>query len=190
MISDASGDSRGALNPTAAMVRQINGHTQIPMIGREVVDRSHQIHRTVQAGGLTCQGPSAPDQCFDARVKYFGHQRGWFGAIPPEYHRLKNLDPFEQVAGQVYYINRAVEAGLSDIDTARWLQVEYEQFCMAPEQVFNKIMEKFAQQGCSVDWSYTGPEQFQCANQVRMSRQNCQRIIDAYKSHSGIDIIP
>lgn len=126
----------------------------------------------------------------ESRVKYFSDRRTWYSFKPREYDRLKALDPFEQVAGQVYFTNRAIEEGLDKIDAPRGLRVSYEEFCTAPERVFNQITEKFSQQGYRVTWSYTGPEQFQSTNQVRLPRGDCKRIIDAYKSFSGMDITP
>jgi len=124
----------------------------------------------------------------ETRVRYYGDQRAWVGAKPRELHMLQALDPFEQVAGQLYFTNRAIEEGLGQIDAARGLRVSYEEFCTAPERVFNQIIEKLSQQGYRVNWSYTGPEQFQSTNQVRLPRGDCKKIIDAYKSFSGMDI--
>jgi len=106
----------------------------------------------------------------EARVKYSGDRRAWWSVKPKEYDILKDLDPFKQVAGQVYFTNRAIEEGFGKIDAARGLQVSYEEFCTAPEQVFNQITEKLSQQGYRVNWNYTGPEQFQSTNQVRLPR--------------------
>lgn len=126
----------------------------------------------------------------EARAKYFGDRRPWHSFKPREYHELKELDPIEQVVGQIYFTNRAIEEGLSQIHAARGLQINYEQFCMAPEQAFDKIIEKLAQQGYEVDWSYTGPEKFQSANWVRLPEDDCERIVNAYKHFSGMDVTP
>jgi len=126
----------------------------------------------------------------EARIKHFGDVSTWYSFKPKEYDTLKVLDPVEQVSGQVYFTNRAIEEGLDQIDATRGLHVSYEQFCTAPERVFNQIKEKFSQQGYRVNWIYTGPEQFQSTNQFRLPREDCKRIIDAYKSFSGMDITP
>ena len=126
----------------------------------------------------------------EARVKYSGDRREWWSVKPKEYSMLEDLDPFEQVAGQVHFTNRAIEEGLEQVDATRGLRVSYEEFCTAPDRVFNQITEKLSQQGYRVNWSYTGPEQFQSTNQVRLPRGDCERITDAYKSLSGMDITP
>jgi hypothetical protein len=124
----------------------------------------------------------------ESRVKFFGDRRGWYGAKPKEYDMLQTLDPIEQVAGQVYFTDRAIEEGLGQIDAARGMQVSYEDFCMAPERVFHLITKKFGQQGYEVAWNYTGPGRFQPANRVRLPKEDCARIIDAYKRFSGVEL--
>lgn len=126
----------------------------------------------------------------EAREKYFGDRKAWYSFKSREYDRLQELDPIEQVAGQVYFANRAVEKGLGQINAVKGLRVSYEQFCAAPEGVFYQITEKLSQQGYRADWCYTGPEQFQSTNHIRLPREDSQRIIEAYKDFSGIEITP
>jgi len=125
----------------------------------------------------------------EARVKFSGHRRAWYSFQPAEYDKLKKFAPCEQVAGQVYFTNRAIEKGLEQIDTRRWLQVNYEGFCVNPEQVFYQIADKFAQQGHQVDdWRYKGLERFESTNQVRITEKDCRKIICAYRRFSGTEI--
>ena len=98
---------------------------------------------------------------------------------------LKDLDPIEQVVGQVYFTSRAMEEDLARVDEVRKVQVGYEEFCAAPRRVFYRIIERFAQQGCAVEWEYKGPEQFQPTNQIRLPRRECERICAAYRRFSG-----
>ncbi|MGM0609231.1 MAG: sulfotransferase, partial [Candidatus Muiribacteriota bacterium] len=69
----------------------------------------------------------------------------------------KDLDPVTQSAGQLYYINRAVKKGLSNVDPSRKIVVEYEDFCKNPKVIFDHLLEKL---GMS-EFKYDGPEQFQ-----------------------------
>lgn len=125
-----------------------------------------------------------------SRMQYFGNDRAWYSIKPQEFEALKDLDPFEQVAGQVYFTNRAIMEGLDRINAARTLTVKYEDFCQHPEQVFELIQAKLEQQGTPVQWDYEGPSQFRSADQVRVPEQDCARIIAAYKRFSGFDIDP
>jgi hypothetical protein len=124
----------------------------------------------------------------EARVKYYSDRSMWYSFKPREYDDLKDLDPFEQVAGQVYFTNRAIENGLAQIDNSRWIKVSYEEFCKAPAELFKHILEKFAQQGFRVKWSYTGVKNFQPTNRIRLSEEDLKETIGAWKHFSGRNI--
>jgi hypothetical protein len=125
-----------------------------------------------------------------ARVNYNGNMNTWFSFKPREYDILKDLDPYRQVAGQVYYTNAAIESQLEKIDSPRRLHVRYEKFCKNPSRVFEEIMKKLSLQGHSFNWSYEGQANFLNRNRVLLPQQDCQKIIEAYKSLSGRDIKP
>ena len=125
----------------------------------------------------------------ETRVKFYDDQRSWYSFKPTEYNELKELNPLEQVAGQVYYTNNAIERGLGKIDFSRWLQVSYEEFCASPKQVFYQILEKLALQEFEIDnLDYMGPERFQSTNQIRLPEEYCRRIINTYKHFSGVEL--
>lgn len=126
----------------------------------------------------------------ESRVRYFGNRRTWYSIKPREYETLKDLDPFDQVAGQVYFTNRGIQKGLDQVDTARTLVVGYEDFCSNPKLTFDQILTRFHQQGVHVHWDYEGPRQFTSANQVHLPEQDCTRILAAYQRWSGLEIRP
>jgi hypothetical protein len=126
----------------------------------------------------------------ESREKYFGHRLAWYSIRPREYVMLKNLDPIEQVAGQVYFTNRAIEDGLSRIEASRKLVVDYESFCQSPEAIFVQIVDSLGQQNYHAQWKYAGPEQFRTTNQIRVSTKDCERIAEAYRRFSGEDTFP
>jgi sulfotransferase family protein len=123
-----------------------------------------------------------------ARTSFFGSSKQWYSFKPIEYENLKDLDPFEQVAGQVYFTNRAIEKGLAQIDNSRWIKVRYEDFCKAPEKLFNNILKKFAKQGYSTKWNYTGSKGFKSTNLIRLNQKDLNKIIGAWKHFSGKNI--
>ena len=124
----------------------------------------------------------------EARTSFFGSWRQWYSFKPIEYENLKDLDPYEQVAAQVYFTNRAIEKGLAQIDNSRWIKVSYEEFCKAPAELFNQILKKFAQQDYKVKWNYTGLKYFQSTNQIKLNKKYLNRIIGAWKIFSGKNI--
>jgi hypothetical protein len=124
----------------------------------------------------------------EARVKYYGNIEDWYSVKPKEYTMLKNLPPHEQVAGQIFYTNRTIEESLGQISASRWLQIDYEDFCQNPEPVFREIAGKLSEQGYEMDRTYIGPGRFESTNLVRVSEEECETIIAAYKKISGTEI--
>ena len=94
----------------------------------------------------------------EARRKQLGSESEWYSFKIPEYHELKEMDPITQVAGQLYYINKAVSRGISSVDESRKLTVQYEDFCRNPGHVYEELMVKLhsGKSGCE----YHGPRQF------------------------------
>jgi len=126
----------------------------------------------------------------NTRVRYAGSRDVWWSFKPREYKWLKDLDPIEQVAGQVYFINRGIEEGLRQINSSRSLQVNYEDFCSASRAVFEQIKEKMAQHGYILEGDYAGPKKLESSNKVRLPEDDVEKIIEAYERFSGIEIDP
>jgi hypothetical protein len=123
-----------------------------------------------------------------ARIDFYGDSSAWYSVKPPEYDSLRDLSPIEQVSGQVYYTNKAIEDGLNQISSHKSLIVNYEDFCENPEQIFNQIKQGYNQLGYENSWIYHGPEQFHSTNKLKLSPEECELIIKAYKRISGINL--
>ncbi len=123
-----------------------------------------------------------------ARVSFYGDIEKWYSVKPAEYEALRDLSPYEQVAGQVYYTNRSIEKGLEGIDPERYLQFGYEEFCADPKLVFDSIVCKFAQQGFKKNMTYIGTRMFDVRNKIQFSEEDCNNIREAYRKLSGMDI--
>ena len=98
---------------------------------------------------------------------------------------LKDLDIYHQVAGQVYFTNRAVEQGLSEIQDMNWLSVSYEEFCKSPQKIYRQLKERLSRLGYDVAPRYSGPKSFESTNQVRLSKQQFNLISKAYEEFLG-----
>lgn len=109
----------------------------------------------------TCREPLANIASgLDARRRQYGDIDTWYSFKIPEYEQLKSLSPHEQVAGQVFHINRAVEEGLSHLSDERKLVVEYEAFCRSPEYYYRQLRDRLASLGCAIPEAYNGPVEF------------------------------
>jgi hypothetical protein len=99
----------------------------------------------------------------EARKRQLGSEDAWYSFRIPEYEQLKELDPIEQAAGQVHYINKAVTEGLAKVDHSRKLVVHYEDFCVDPKRIFDQLCETAGMQS---ENRYSGEISF------RLSREN------------------
>lgn len=95
------------------------------------------------------------ESALKARERQFGSIDKWYSFKIPEYHDLIQKNPYEQVAGQIYHINGAVEAGLAQVAEHKKMIVEYEEFCKDPRLVFEELKQKLADNGFKTDAQYT-----------------------------------
>lgn len=65
----------------------------------------------------------------EARKRQYGDINTWYSFKIREYPELKDLDPLESVAGQIFAINRSVEQGIEKLPEHKKLIVQYEDFC-------------------------------------------------------------
>lgn len=93
----------------------------------------------------------------DARKRQLGSESAWYSFKIPEYELIKNLDPIAQTAGQICFINKAIEHGLANVTKSRKLVISYEEFCSDPERIFQQIKQKL---NLGQAHSYQGPASF------------------------------
>ena len=123
----------------------------------------------------------------ESRRKFFGTEEKWYSVRPPEYAWLKERDPVTQVAGQVYYVRKAVEAGMAQVAAPRGLSVDYKRFCEAPAETWEAIRSKMAAQGYALDGEYRGPRRFEVTNQIRVPAKRWTEIQDAWSAIQQAD---
>ncbi len=93
-----------------------------------------------------------------ARQRQFGSAETWYSFKIPEYPQLRELDPVSQCAGQVSYINRALDRGMATVDQSRKLEIEYEQFCRDPRAVYLSLVDRLGLTEMASE--YGGPRSF------------------------------
>lgn len=126
----------------------------------------------------------------EARRKFFGDERHWYSVKPREFDQLESLDPFEQVAGQTYYVNRGIAQELERVDRSRYVEIDYEEFCRDPMALDRKLARLLENRGCRLHRPYEGPEHFESGNQLRLPCEARTRLVDAYEKLSGVDVSP
>ena len=95
-----------------------------------------------------------------ARERQLGSIENWYSFKIPEYEDLIKLNPYEQAAGQVHFINQAVEDGLKDVPEHKKITINYEDFCNDPKSFYDLLVEKLNIQGYSTEQPYDGEASF------------------------------
>jgi hypothetical protein len=114
-----------------------------------------------------------------ARRDYSGTIDDWYSFRPQEYPILKELDPYLQVAGQIHYLNQAIETALREMPAERQLQVQYEDFCGDPAKVYAQLRACCLAQGYELDANYLGPSNFSATDRITATTEETRRIVDA-----------
>lgn len=98
----------------------------------------------------------------NARKMQFGNESTWYSFKIPEMEQLLRLqDPAMQIAGQLYYINRAIEESLKKVPEERKLEMKYEDFCKNPERYYHLLRERLCLLGCPISEHYCGEREFE-----------------------------
>lgn len=101
------------------------------------------------------------DSILEARKRQYGDVNHWYSFRIPEKKELQKIkDPAQQIAGQVYYINRAINSALKNISSERKLEMTYEEFCDNPEKFYQLLRGKLQQQGYDISETYCGENKF------------------------------
>ncbi len=120
----------------------------------------------------------------DARQRQYGNVDQWYSFKLPQYPQLVSRSPHEQVAGQIYYINRDVDEGMRSVPEQRRLIVDYEGFCANPESYYHQLRFRLAELGYEIPGTYSGPQAFE----VTREKVGDPQITEAWaKFDSGVE---
>lgn len=95
-----------------------------------------------------------------AREAQLGSIDKWISMQPAEYAWLRHESPAMQVAGQVYFIERAIERQLAKADANRMVVVSYRDLCEQPQQLVDEINSHLAQLGSLAERLTSAPTRF------------------------------
>lgn len=91
----------------------------------------------------------------------------WISVRPPQYDYLVELAPVEQVAGQVHFTNREIEAQLVRFPVERVISLDHEAFCADPSALHGELQARLTVMGATPLPDYTGPASFKLARYDR-----------------------
>ena len=77
----------------------------------------------------------------DARRRYYADPNTWWSYAPLEYPLLRDLDYWEQIAGQVHYLSRLYVQANAELPRGSVVRVSYEELARAPGAVLEAVRE-------------------------------------------------
>jgi hypothetical protein len=75
------------------------------------------------------------------REKEKGSIHKWASWKPREYDLIKDMDPYHQVAGQLYFIEKQILSYKKNLGS-RYISFSYEEFCNHTDEIYGKIVER------------------------------------------------
>lgn len=120
---------------------------QKPMIFKNIFG-SYHLERMQQTLGRTIYVYIERDpldvaiSILDARRKYYSDLNTWWSYMPVEYDRIKNLDYWKQIAGQIYYLKRFYDKEVSRLSLNNVVKVTYMEMAHEPAGVLERIDRK------------------------------------------------
>ena len=92
----------------------------------------------------------------NARKKYLGSYEKWFGVCPPEITTTKDMDATDQALMQVMYLEDRLNEDFGKvIRDGRQIEVDYEEFCDAPDRFLDSV--RSIASSCGIDLLHKGP---------------------------------
>ena len=95
------------------------------------------------------------------RRRLAGDVEAWTPFRPRELDTLAHRPYWEQVAGQVFYLNRQLEEQLAEVDPERVLKVRYEDVCADARSVVIAIRNLLGREGAAPDILEPVPDGFE-----------------------------
>ncbi|MCW4197565.1 MAG: sulfotransferase [Candidatus Thiodiazotropha lotti] len=100
----------------------------------------------------------------NARARFRGDRKLWWGFKTPEFEHLKFSSPEEEVAAQIFFTRRAISKSFDKISDNRWMNVDYEHFCTEPQQIYRELTAKLSSQQYELPSQYPGTPGFSNSN--------------------------
>jgi hypothetical protein len=117
---------------------------------------------------------------YESRKKYFKDPSKWWSVMPKEYDILKEKSLYEQIAGQVYYTEQAIEKDLLKIPEKRKITIQYEDFCNDPDQFISVILDKYNLNDCCLKLTEFTQTKFKVSNSITLNLHELTKFKNAY----------
>ncbi|TXT55795.1 MAG: hypothetical protein BAJATHORv1_30178 [Candidatus Thorarchaeota archaeon] len=123
------------------------------------------------------------------RKAFFGDYSGWFSLKPPEYYELVKKSPYEQVAGQVYYILKAIGNAIADLSATEYVIIDHSDLIGNPHAQIRSVLQ-LAGLSATEEIMNRIPESFENRNRQTITDTEWEKLKSAVESwFSGRDSI-
>ncbi len=116
----------------------------------------------------------------NSRLKYYNDKNIWWSVKPKEYNNLIKKSWHHQIAGQVYYTEKAIIDGFNDINVCNKLVIEYEDLCSDPGFIIESIVVKYKDLGYPLDKVDNQIMAFKSNNIITLDKEDEIKLLDAY----------
>jgi hypothetical protein len=113
-----------------------------------------------------------------SRARRYGDKARWMGVSPREYEQIKDGTPAEQVADQVFFVEKQIAADVESFGAERFMDVHYEEFCRTPETVAARVGEFLRRRGIPVEDHGELPAAFACSSGCKIDAGDYAAIVD------------
>jgi hypothetical protein len=118
---------------------------------------------------------------YKSRMKYYGNINLWWSVKPSEYNWIKNMDPIDQIAGQVYFTEKGINKGLKAIDSKCYMSITYDQVCNDPVGIFTQLSKKLYNYGYKLSSKYDGKKSFKISKKLLLPNQILDALVKSYE---------
>ncbi|MDW2309497.1 sulfotransferase [Vibrio sp. 1075] len=115
------------------------------------------------------------------RKFYPGDETIWWSVKPKEYDILKSLPFLQQIAGQVFFTELAIESQLKNVPEDRKLIIDYEDLCSHPEKFLQQLEVKLNQRWSGISLKNKNFKSYDVRNTKKLSDLEISKLAGYYK---------
>jgi hypothetical protein len=117
-----------------------------------------------------------------AREKIHGNLHKWWSLRPKEYPNLISLTPYEQVAGQIYFILEDIKKNLLQLPSEQFMIIHYEDLCENPRREVDRFISSINACGEAISWAREKiPEHFCSKNAQKVGDHHFNKLYEAFQ---------
>jgi hypothetical protein len=120
-----------------------------------------------------------------ARESFYGDRARWWSVKPREYPELQALEPFSQIAGQVWYTEKSLREQAELFSREQWIEFDYAEFCQNPRAALAQVADVYDKVGAPLSPLDAVPETLSSGDSVRIAKEDAERLCAAYAAFSG-----